>query len=68
MDMHNSNPANRTGPEQPASPKPRWVSKVEPPAMVVYHQGWFSNRMTERSANDLANEDREQRKRAAGRV
>jgi hypothetical protein len=36
--------------------------------MVVYHQGWFSNRMTERSANDLANEDREQRKRAAGRV
>jgi hypothetical protein len=49
--------------EQPAALDPRRLSRIAPPPMIVVHKGWWADRMTERPAAELAQEDRDRRER-----
>ncbi len=63
MVMDNMDSKAPTFEERPATPNPGRLSDILPPPMIVYHKGWFGDRMTERSVADLTNEDRQRRER-----
>ena len=49
--------------KQPSALDPRRLSRIVPPPMIVVHKGWWADRMTERPAAELAQEDRNRRER-----